>query len=1214
MQSIPLPGAGDGPPARGASPDAPVPLPPAGSSDPFAATPPPREPTPSLGIDFDLSLPPDAAANPFAEAPPATERTPTPTPGFDFDLSLPPGGADAPALDEFDFGFGAASDEAPRPTPTAEYSLGPAPEGSEPAPIPEPPAFDSAFDLEPPPPEPGGLDLTIPPMEDYDPDSPTIPGGSVEDDLRAFLGAPVLPPPPQQIVPATVGVVGKAANEPIFHVRRQTGKRIGPFDRDTLIRLVRQDQLDGSEEISETGEDWVPLSDLPEVAQLLQVRPEPKRSQAPMLQPVAKKSDEAEETEEGAAPKAPEKPASRWLAKPVKTVSRDELEDSKPSRSALRRALIIGGAVLGIAIPAAALWLIGGDDGPSAASAAARDAKLAQIRAALLRDNLAATQEALALSTELVQAFPEDQLALSLQTRASFAMKRRFEAGGVGPDMAREKLQKLEPALKEEPAWRMAAAAASFTFGKTFEHKGWLEELARENPRDPEPVALLAEGSHRVGDRKGAASWYAKLLEIVPASPLALHALAQLQVEEGDLEAATANFEKALEADPQHASSALALARLASDRGDTVEALRQLDRALTDDASKGLGSQARAKGHLARARLLLRSQQPAAAEEALQQALAADANFRDAQLLLTRMWNARGRQADTIRLLTGPQAKPEGEVLTELVLAYLSSGKTSEPALLVQPLLKAQPKSPLPHYLQGKIHEAGDKDDAAVASFLKALELDPDHVPSLTDLARSRSSARDFEGARSHLAHAAKVAPQSVVPGLTLGDVLLEAGDPDAALEAFDAVRALDPVSELAEVGRGRALAARGKMEAAQAAFERALELNPDAAEVQFAWGTHLRRVCGSPDARTRLAICAPVVEAAPKPAIAAKAGAEAGVVGNAPATDPAAGAVADAVGKGEEEAPAAEPAGGAVADLAGKVDGKEAPAADPTAGTDAEAAGNAAAPGRDPAWVAFEKARSLAPSNPAILRALGATLLDLGQTQEALDSISQALVLDSDSAEGHYLRSKILLVQDDPRGAQSAIERALSLESDNPEMELQLGRVLEGIGNQAEALAAYRRSLALRPGFLEALEGQGRTLLAMGATGEAVRSFEAALERSPDRLRLLVQIGDIHARSRGQRKALSTYEEAEKLGATGLAFKMARAHLDLGNTSQAIVLLRRAVKDDPENAEAWRFLGYAYKEKNNRGDAREAFRTYLERRPEAKDRDEILDEIAGLR
>ncbi len=51
----------------------------------------------------------------------------------------------------------------------------------------------------------------------------------------------------------------------------------------------------------------------------------------------------------------------------------------------------------------------------------------------------------------------------------------------------------------------------------------------------------------------------------------------------------------------------------------------------------------------------------------------------------------------------------------------------------------------------------------------------------------------------------------------------------------------------------------------------------------------------------------------------------------------------------------------------------------------------------------------------------------------------------------------------------------------------------------------------------------------------------------------------------------------------------------------------------EPDKAEAWYFLGYAYKEKGNKKDAVKAFQQYLTRKPDAVDRKEVEDEIAFL-
>jgi tetratricopeptide (TPR) repeat protein len=66
-----------------------------------------------------------------------------------------------------------------------------------------------------------------------------------------------------------------------------------------------------------------------------------------------------------------------------------------------------------------------------------------------------------------------------------------------------------------------------------------------------------------------------------------------------------------------------------------------------------------------------------------------------------------------------------------------------------------------------------------------------------------------------------------------LGKVLLDEGQPDAALTEFGRALALDPLNAVTLNNRGVALAEIGQTEAARLDFERALEIDPDLAEAR---------------------------------------------------------------------------------------------------------------------------------------------------------------------------------------------------------------------------------------------------------------------------------------------------------------------------------------------------------------------------------------------
>jgi tetratricopeptide (TPR) repeat protein len=75
----------------------------------------------------------------------------------------------------------------------------------------------------------------------------------------------------------------------------------------------------------------------------------------------------------------------------------------------------------------------------------------------------------------------------------------------------------------------------------------------------------------------------------------------------------------------------------------------------------------------------------------------------------------------------------------------------------------------------------------------------------------------------------------------------------------------------------------------------------------------------------------------------------------------------------------------------------------------------------------------------------------------------------------------------------------------------------------------------------------------------------------------------------------------------------MGLAYGELGQHDKAVGWYQRAVSVEPDNAQAYYHLGYAWKERGNKREAAAAFQKYLAKAPEAKDRKDIEDEIYFL-
>lgn len=1074
--SIPLPGSATPPPPPAAAPpraDA-VPLPgavlPAGGQQSVPLPPPPDlfggfdlgdptdAPTPGAAVDefdfgdgdfggfseatpgggYDPIAPPPAGTPPSPPAPafdPFTGAAPPPAaPEFDpfAEAPLPPA---APPLDPFagappppPSGIGADAFSVPPLSPlTPELLFGD-----------DPPASGSAFGAEASTADlsPGvgeqqlpDLELTLPPLVEVP--AATAPGTA--ELLRDFLLEDEAPPPAEQSAPPqpTQRPTG-GPSSPMFHVRRKSGKRIGPFDEETLIRLVRQDQLDGTEEISQDGEDWSLLADVPEVATLLRSRPPPKPRIAPAVAPVLQRGVVVEEP---AAMQPPEPTVVETTE--VASGARFKLPFA-PSRKLVAA---VGGGIAGAALlGAGAFFFLGGEEAPPAEDPAqAAAAKAAQIEAQKARQEkrAAATKDledaaaalgrgetdeaerlvSRALGKEALPLLEKAQRASAYLLQGEIALRGRRSADA----------EKAFRAAVDEGSDLARITLGRFLIGR---NRGADAVEVLKARADEAAISVLLVEAHLLAGGVPAAESFLQPLETKGAKGLPLSLLRGLVLRDsGKLSEALAAFEKAVAAEPDRGAAQVALVALQLESGKPSDVKAAVDRIEAIFAAVGSAGEPEVDGDSGGEGV-----EPAVPEEdpsrmeAAQAAAPAEGQRSDA--------HSEAKGSDVPAVATGA-AQPTAVEAKKAVGAK-----------------EAKPKRP---------------------SFAPA------------ELARLQ---------------------------LLLGYHLIDEGEPEIALAAFDRAAALDPTADEVPAGRGHLRLMAGDPEGAKVLFDEALAMND-----------------ASPEALAGL------------------------------------GRVAAAEEDWE----------GALAKLS--------------------------------------RARELAPAVPGVGISLARTQLAAGNPAEALRTIDSVLERRDDLADAHGVRADVLLAQKDFLGAESEARKAIALDKAAMRFHLQLARIREKAGTPATALVAYRDALALAPGDPDVLEGQGRTQLAMGAIVEGVKSLEAALANDPDRTALLEPIADGYLRSRRFQQAIDTIEKQQRLtGAKGLSFKLARALQEQGRTDLAIAQFRKAIAEDPADATAHRFLGFAYKEKNQIRKAVEAFQAYLSMTPDADDRAEIEDEIATLR
>lgn len=157
------------------------------------------------------------------------------------------------------------------------------------------------------------------------------------------------------------------------------------------------------------------------------------------------------------------------------------------------------------------------------------------------------------------------------------------------------------------------------------------------------------------------------------------------------------------------------------------------------------------------------------------------------------------------------------------VVAVVAAAAVSNWPLLSHRMMNAVTESNL-----GVALQAAGRNDEAVASYRRAVALEPNYAPVYSNLASTLRSAGRVDEAVSTYRHALELKPDFPDAEYNLANALLQEGQTDEAIQRFQvALRAL-PESADAHNNLGIALAGKGRAEEAAAQFRRALESDPN--------------------------------------------------------------------------------------------------------------------------------------------------------------------------------------------------------------------------------------------------------------------------------------------------------------------------------------------------------------------------------------------------
>lgn len=601
------------------------------------------------------------------------------------------------------------------------------------------------------------------------------------------------------------------------------------------------------------------------------------------------------------------------------------------------------------------------------------------------------------------------------------------------------------------------------------------------------------------------------------------------------------------------------------------------------------------------------------------------------------------------------------EARYNLGLALRNAGRTAEAVSALEKALRLDPAHEPSRLELGMLLQRLGEWDRSIKQFQAILERNPESAAARNWLGVAFQERREFKAAIAEFRHAVELDPALVQAHNSLGTLLAETGELTLAVEAFRTASGLAPRDLEIRMNLGVALRTAGRageaaehfrfvlanvadpgatalrrtslpevhyqlaqalrqdrdLEGAVAAYEKALNLNPELSEAYYSLGQTLKRQA----ARVR-APAAPrqeVPPAARERFEAARAAVGRGDIG---------AALADL-----EQAVTAVPDFAKALDLLGFLQGRQGDLANAQRNLRraVELAPDSAdmryhlalalwyEGSRTEATAELEETLRRDPAHAEACAFLGLAYREEGRVDDALRFLQRAIALDRERP-GAYVDLGVVLLRagrgdwalgqfqaalnlpasagaiPDPDVAVAALRAELATGREHPVAYNVLGRLQGKSGAPShEVAAAFRNAIRLQPDYAEAHNNLGLVLTQTGDTGGAVAAFREALRLQPDYAEARANLGGVLV-------VVNTEEAIEQLtqaldqqpNLAKARYNLSQAYNRLDDRAREIEALQQALAADPGFAKAHYALGKALLAQRHTAQAISHFETAL--------------------
>jgi len=440
----------------------------------------------------------------------------------------------------------------------------------------------------------------------------------------------------------------------------------------------------------------------------------------------------------------------------------------------------------------------------------------------------------------------DDMLAVlqQLKSKAGEYPRAYFDVGdfylraGDGDSAIREYKEGIAKDSKNKANYQKHILEVLMRQGKTTDASGYIQQILKDNPKDPDARGVEATLALNSGDIAKALPELQQVATASPNNPVAHFNLARGYVAHGEAEQARQQFAKAIELRPDYVSARLGMAQLQLALQEYDGALRSTQDILRLDpnnpAAKRLESAA-----------MVGQQRYGDSRQVLDQMLKVNPGSADAafQLGIVNLAEKKYKEAEASFQRSYELNPANARGLMGVVETYMAQGMTDKSVQLLQSEIAKAPSRMEFHRALGQVGVRSGRFDMAIAEFQQVLAAMPKGSPAQSNmymvLGEAYRRKGDFPAAINALQAARKTMPNDESVLTILAMALGSADRWPEARQVYEAIVKIDPNNGLALNNLAFGLAEHnGDLDQALTMAQQAKRILPAMAEVSdtLAW------------------------------------------------------------------------------------------------------------------------------------------------------------------------------------------------------------------------------------------------------------------------------------------------------------------------------------------------------------------------------------------